>query len=286
MKVKTILVSQPEPKTEGSPYNELEQKFGVKIDFLPFSHVEGVDASAVRKQKIDLKNYTALILNSKNAVDHYFRIAEEMRYKVPDTLKYFCQTEAIAYYLQKYVVYRKRKIYIGGKTFDDVVKVIRKHRTETFLMPTSDSLRPEIPAALDELGIKWDRVILYTNVYSDLSGLKDKKYDVMAFFTPAGIKSMFHNFPDFQQGDTRIATFGVSTFREAEGSGLTVDIKGSLARGSLDGHGFAGIHQDQQQTIIGTSEGKYGQFRFRTYPFDLDNRRPPPRAADDCFCPQ
>ena len=225
MKVKTILVSQPEPKTEGSPYNELEQKFGVKIDFLPFSHVEGVDASAVRKQKIDLKNYTALILNSKNAVDHYFRIAEEMRYKVPDTMKYFCQTEAIAYYLQKYVVYRKRKIYIGGKTFDDVVKVIRKHRTETFLMPTSDSLRPEIPAALDELGIKWDRVVLYNNVYSDLSGLKDKKYDVMAFFTPAGIKSMFLNFPDFQQGDTRIATFGVSTFREAEGSGLTVDIK-------------------------------------------------------------
>ncbi len=197
----------------------------MKIDFLPFSHVEGVDASAVRKQKIDLKNYTALILNSKNAVDHYFRIAEEMRYKVPDTMKYFCQTEAIAYYLQKYVVYRKRKIYIGGKTFDDVVKVIRKHRTETFLMPTSDSLRPEIPAALDELGIKWDRVVLYNNVYSDLSGLKDKKYDVMAFFTPAGIKSMFHNFPDFQQGDTRIATFGVSTFREAEGSGLTVDIK-------------------------------------------------------------
>ena len=142
-----------------------------------------------------------------------------------DTMKYFCQTEAIAYYLQKYVVYRKRKIYIGGKTFDDVVKVIRKHRTAPFLMPTSDSLRPEIPAALDELGIKWDRVVLYNNVYSDLSGLKDKKYDVMAFFTPAGIKSMFHNFPDFQQGDTRIATFGVSTFREAEGSGLTVDIK-------------------------------------------------------------
>lgn len=225
MKVKTILVSQPEPKTEASPYNELEQKFGVKVDFLPFSRVEGVDASQVRKQKIDLKNYTALILNSKNSVDHYFRIAEEMRYKVPDTMKYFCQTETIAYYLQKYVVYRKRKIYIGGKTFDDVVKVIKKHRTETFLMPTSDSLRPEISDSLNELGVKWERVILYNNVYSDLSELKDKKYDVLAFFTPAGLKSLYHSFPDFQQGDVRIATFGVSTRREAEACGLTVDIQ-------------------------------------------------------------
>lgn len=225
MKVKTILVSQPEPKTEASPYNELEQKFGVKVDFLPFSHVEGVDASVVRKQKIDLKNYTALILNSKNSVDHYFRIAEEMRYKVPDTMKYFCQTETIAYYLQKYVVYRKRKIYIGGKTFDDVVKVIKKHRTETFLMPTSDSLRPEISASLNELGVKWERVVLYNNMYSDLSELKDKKYDVLAFFTPAGLKSLYHNFPDFQQGEVRIATFGVSTCREAEACGLKVDIQ-------------------------------------------------------------
>ena len=225
MKVKTILVSQQEPKAEGSPYGELEQKFGVKVDFMPFSLVEGVDASAVRKQKIDLKNYTALILNSKNAVDHYFRIADEMRFKVPDTMKYFCQTETIAYYLQKYVVYRKRKIYIGGKVFEDVVKLIKKHRSETFLMPTSDSLRPEIPATLDETGIKWDRAILYTNVYADLSSLKDKKYDILAFFTPAALKSMFHNFPDFEQGDIRIATFGVSTFKEAEASGLTVDIK-------------------------------------------------------------
>ena len=225
MKVKTILVSQQEPKMEGSPYSELEQKYGVKIDFVPFSHVEGVDASAVRKQKIDLKNYTALILNSKNAVDHYFRIAEEMRFKVPDTMKYFCQTEAIAYYLQKYVVYRKRKIYIGGKLFDDVVKLIKKHRTETFLMPTSDILRPEIPATLDELGIKWDRTVLYNNVCSDLSVLKDKKYDIMAFFTPSGIKALQSNFPDFKQGDTRFATFGVSTLREAESSGFTVEIK-------------------------------------------------------------
>lgn len=225
MKVKTILVSQPEPKTEGSPYFELAQKQNVKVDFHPFSYVEGVDASLVRKQKIDLKNYTAVIFNSRNAVDHYFRIAEEMRFKVPDDMKYFCQTETVAFYLQKYVVYRKRKIYIGGKMFDDLVKIIKKHKTESFLMPTSDSLRPEITSALNETGIKWDRVVLYNNVNSDLSDIADKKYDVLVFFTPAGIKSLFHNFPKFEQDGTRIAAFGLSTIKEAESSGLSVDIK-------------------------------------------------------------
>ena len=184
-----------------------------------------VDASLVRKQKIDLKNYTAVIFNSRNAVDHYFRIAEEMRFKVPDDMKYFCQTETVAFYLQKYVVYRKRKIYIGGKMFDDLVKIIKKHKTESFLMPTSDSLRPEITSALNETGIKWDRVILYNNVNSDLSDIADKKYDVLVFFTPAGIKSLFHNFPKFEQDGTRIAAFGLSTIKEAESSGLSVDIK-------------------------------------------------------------
>ncbi|MDD4820601.1 MAG: uroporphyrinogen-III synthase [Flavobacteriales bacterium] len=225
MKVKTILVSQPEPKVEGSPYYELAQKQNVKVDFFPFSYVEGIDASLVRKQKIDLKNYTALIFNSKNSVDHYFRIAEEMRFKVPDEMKYFCQTETVAYYLQKYVIYRKRKIYIGGKNFDDLVKVIKKHRTETFLMPTSDSLRPEVASTLDSLGIKWERAILYNNINSDLTPLVDKKYDVLVFFTPAGVKSWYKNFPEFKQQDIRIAAFGQSTIKEAESAGLTVDIK-------------------------------------------------------------
>ena len=148
-----------------------------------------------------------------------------MRFKVPDDMKYFCQTETVAFYLQKYVVYRKRKIYIGGKMFDDLVKIIKKHKTESFLMPTSDSLRPEITSALNETGIKWDRVILYNNVNSDLSDIADKKYDVLVFFTPAGIKSLFHNFPKFEQDGTRIAAFGLSTIKEAESSGLSVDIK-------------------------------------------------------------
>ncbi len=225
MKVKTILVSQPSPKAESSPYHELAQKQNVKVDFFPFSYVEGIDASLVRKQKIDLKNYSAVIFNSKNSVDHYFRIAEEMRFKVPDDMKYFCQTETVAYYLQKYVVYRKRKIYIGGKTFDDLLKVIKKHKTENFLMPTSDTLRPEISAALDGLGVNWERVVMYNNVNSDLSPLADKKYDVMVFFTPAGVKSWYNAFPAYKQEDTRIAAFGLSTIKEAEAAGLVVEIK-------------------------------------------------------------
>ena len=140
MKVKTILVSQPEPKVENSPYFELEQKEKVKIDVIPFIHVEGVGSKEVRQQKIDLSQFSAIILTSRNSVDHFFRIADEMRYKVPDTLKYFCQSEAVAYYLQKYVVYRKRKIYVGKRTFQELSPLIKKYKTEKFLLPSSDKL--------------------------------------------------------------------------------------------------------------------------------------------------
>src|SRR6218665_2230113 len=145
LKVKTILVSQPEPKGENSPYFDLQQKHKVKVDFRSFIHVEGVNAKDVRSQKIDLNNYTSIILTSKNSVDHYFRVAEEMRYKVPETLKYFCQSEAIAFYLQKYVVYRKRKIYVGQKDFADMAPLIKKYKDEKFLLPSSDQLNHDIP---------------------------------------------------------------------------------------------------------------------------------------------
>ena len=140
MKVKTILVSQPAPKSENSPYFELADKQKVKIDFRSFIHVEGASAKEVRQQKIDLSSFTAVIFTSRNAVDHFFRIAEDMRFKVPDALKYFCESEAIAYYLQKYVVYRKRKIYVGKKTFQDLTKLIKKHKEEIFLLPCSECL--------------------------------------------------------------------------------------------------------------------------------------------------
>ncbi len=224
MKVKTILVSQPEPKVDNSPYFELQQKYKLKIDFRPFIHVEGVTAKDVRKQKIDLSNFTALILTSKNSVDHYFRVAEEMRYKVPETMKYFCQSEAIAYYLQKYVVYRKRKIYVGGKEFEDLAPYLKKYKDEKFLLPASDKLNDEVPGVLDALAIDWKPGEFFRTAMSDLSDLRDVKYDVLAFFSPTGIKSLFKNFPDFEQNETRIAVFGSTTKKEAEEHGLRIDI--------------------------------------------------------------
>ena len=197
MKVKTMLVSQPQPKAENSPYFNLIDKLKVKIDFRPFIHVEGVDAKDIRKEKIDLKDFSAVILTSRNAVDHYFRIAEEMRFKVPDDMKYFCLSEAIAFYLQKYVVYRKRRIYVGKRTVAELAPMVKKHKEEKFLFPTTDKVAPEITEVLDKLNIQYRPAIFYKTVISDLSDLSDVYYDVLVFFSPSGIDSLFQNFPDF-----------------------------------------------------------------------------------------
>lgn len=225
MKVKTILVSQPEPKVENSPYFNLIEKQKVKIDFRPFIHVEGVSGKEVRSQKVDLTQYTAIILTSRNSVDHFFRIAEELRFKVPDTMKYFCQSEAVAYYLQKYVVYRKRKIYVGKRTFQELSPLIKKYKGETFLLPSSDKLKPQVPALLDELTVNWKQATFYKTVVSDLSDLRNVYYDILVFFSPSGIQSLFQNFPDFEQNNTRIAVFGNTTVKAATEKGLRVDIQ-------------------------------------------------------------
>jgi uroporphyrinogen-III synthase len=225
MKVKTILVSQPEPKVENSPYSRLIEKEKVKVDFVPFIHVEGVEAKNVRQQKIDLNNFTAIILTSRNSVDHFFRIADEMRFKVPDSMKYFCQSEAVAYYLQKYVVYRKRKIYVGKRTFNELIPLIKKYKDEKFLLPSSDSLKPVVPELLDGIGVNWTRGIFYKTVISDLSDLRNVYYDILVFFSPSGIESLMKNFPDFEQNDTRIAVFGNSTVKAATSAGLRIDIQ-------------------------------------------------------------
>ncbi|MFT5102429.1 MAG: uroporphyrinogen-III synthase [Candidatus Latescibacterota bacterium] len=224
MKVKTILVSQPEPKVENSPYFDLIEKQKVKIDFRPFIHVEGVSGKDVRSQKVDLGAYTAVILNSRNSVDHFFRISEELRFKVPDSMKYFCQSEAVAYYLQKYVVYRKRKIYVGKRTFTELSPLIKKYKNEKFLMPSSDKLKPEVPNVLNELKVDWKQATFYKTVVSDLSDLRNVYYDILVFFSPSGIKSLLENFPDFEQNETRIAVFGNTTVKAATESGLRVDI--------------------------------------------------------------
>ena len=225
MKVKTIPVSQPEPSSQKSPYNRLQNKHKLTIDFRPFIHVEGVDAKEVRQQKIDFKNYNNIILTSRNAVDHFFRLCKEMRFSVPDSTKYFCLSEAVAYYLQKYVVYRKRKIYVGKGKIVDLENVLKKFEKETFLFPTSNMLKKDVPDFLDLINLKWTRAVLYKTVVSDLSDLRDVYYDILVFFSPSGIESLFTNFPDFKQNKTRISAYGNSTIKAAEDAGLIVQIK-------------------------------------------------------------
>ena len=224
MKVKSILVSQPAPTIENSPYITLKKKRKVKIDFVPFIHVEGMTAREVRFQKIDLSKFTAIILTSRNAIDHFFRVAEEMRFPIPNALKYFCLSEAVAFYLQKYVVYRKRKIYVGGRTFEDLSIQIEKYKEESYLIPSADVLSPAIPKKLDELGVRWVQGTFYKTKISDLSSLKNVYYDILVFFSPSGIESLFSNFPDFKQNDTRIAVFGKTTTKAAEKAGLRIDV--------------------------------------------------------------
>ena len=230
MKVKSILVSQPEPELKNSPYNQLIKKWKVKVDFRPFIHVEGKTSREIRQQKIDLSKFSAIILTSRNSVDHFFRIAEEMRYPIPNALKYFCLSEAVAFYLQKYVVYRKRKIYVGGRTFDELAEIISKYNEENYLIPASNVLSVKIEEKLNDLEVRWKKGVFYNTVVSDLSDLKNVYYDILVFFSPSGIESLFKNFPDFKQNKTRIAVFGKNTVKAAQDSGLKIDIEAPLPK--------------------------------------------------------
>ncbi len=224
-KVKTILVSQPEPTAENSPYYALASNAKVKIDFTPFIYVEGATARDIRKQKIALPDYNAIIFTSRNAVDHFFRLAEEMRYQVPNTMRYYCQSEAIAYYLQTYIVYRKRRIFYGDKTLQDLGNIIKKSPEGKFLLPSSDKLKAEVPNMLNELGIDWKSATFFRTKISDLTDLKDVYYDILVFYSPSGIESLYKNFPDFEQNETRIAVYGKSTLEVAKEKGLRIDIQ-------------------------------------------------------------
>lgn len=223
-KVKSILVSQPRPQSDKSPYFDLADKCSVKVDFRPFIHVEGLGAKDFRGQRVNISDFTAVILTSRNAVDHFFRLCEELRITVPDSMKYFCLSESTAYYLQKYVVYRKRKIFHGKQRIADLEDVLKKHKDEKFLLPCSDILKQEIPDTLDKFEIDYTRALMYRTVCSDLSDLKDVNYDVLVFFSPSGIKSLFQNFPEFKQNATRIAVFGTTTANAAKDAGLNINI--------------------------------------------------------------
>ncbi len=217
-------MSQPKPEGEKSPYFDLATKYKLKIDFRPFIMVESVDAKDFRSQRVNLSEQTAIILTSKVAVDHFFRIAKETRFEVPDTMKYFCISEAIALYLQKYVSYRKRKIFYGKQTILELTELMKKHKGEKYLLPCTDILRDNIPATLEEQGIPFSKVILYRTVASDLSDLEDVYYDILVFFSPGGIKSLFVNFPDFKQNNTAIAAFGPTTASAVINHDLRLDV--------------------------------------------------------------
>lgn len=223
-KVKSILVTLPRPENDKSPYFALANKYNLKLDFRAFIHVEGVPARDFRKEKINLADFTAVIFTSRNSADHFFRICEEMRYDVPADLKYFCLSETIALYLQKYIQYRKRKIFFGKQTAQDLEEVLKKHAKEKFLYPCSDVANEETQNWLQDNGYDFTPAVLFKTVVSDLSDLADVFYDIIVFFSPSSIQSLFENFPDFKQNDTRIAAFGPTTHQAIADRGLILDI--------------------------------------------------------------
>lgn len=239
-KVKTILISQPKPENDKNPYYELSKKYNLIETFRQFIKIEGIPVKDFRSQRIDILEHKAVILTSRMSVDHYFRMCNEMRVTVPESMKYFCINEATAYYLQKYIQYRKRKIFFGHQTIQDLVDVIRKNREEKFLLPAADVHKEQICEFLDAINIKYTKAVLYRTVSADLSDIKNlNDYDVLAFFTPAGINSLKQNFPNFKQGNTRIACFGAAAANTLKKHGYRLDIyapnpKNPSMSGALD----------------------------------------------------
>jgi len=227
-KVKSILVSQPEPSDQNSPYFKLSEKYNLKIDFRQFISIDPVDVREFRKQKINILDHTAVILTSRNAVDHFFRLATENKIEIPTDMKYFCVSEQTANYLQKYIVIRKRKIFTGERTASDLIEVLKKHKKEKFIFPCSDIRKDDIPNFLNENDYDWSEATIYRTVAADLSDLDDVTYDIIAFFSPSGIDSLFENFPDFKQNKTRIAAFGPTTAKAVRDAGLILDIQAPL----------------------------------------------------------
>ena len=225
MKIRKILISQPEPASEKSPYSDLAEKYNLKFEFHQFIHVEGVGAKEFRQQRVEILDHTAIIFTSKTGIDNFFRIADEFKIVIPETMKYFCISESIALYLQKYIVYRKRKIFFGDTGhFKGVIDVMAKHREDKYLVVLSDVYKTDIPQLLDKGKFKYTKGIFYKTVSSKLSHLDIKSYDILAFFSPQGIKSLFVNFPDFKQDSTIIAAFGPTTANAVHEAGLTLNI--------------------------------------------------------------
>jgi uroporphyrinogen-III synthase len=224
-RIQSLLVTQPKPPGDASPYFTIAQKYGVKVDFREFIQIEPVTHKEFRRDKVNPLNFTAIIFTSRNAVDHFFRICAEARIEMPAEMKYFCISDQTAYYLQKYITLRKRKLFVGEKTASDLFDVIKKHKTEKFLFPCSNIRKNDIPDFMRANNLNFTEAIVYRTVASDLSDLAEVKYDCLAFFSPSGISSLFVNFPDFQQNETRIAAFGPTTAQAVLDAGLRLDIE-------------------------------------------------------------
>lgn len=225
MKVKKVLVSQPKPTSDKSPYYEIAEKYGVQIEFRPFIKVEGLTAKEFRQSKINISDFTAIIFTARTAIDHFFRLCEEMRVTIPDTLKYFCTTESIALYLQKYIVYRKRKIFHGttGK-LDGLVPALLKHNKEKYLYIVSD-VHKDDTSLLDNHKIDYTKAVMYRTVSNDFGPDEPFDYDMLLFFSPSGIASLLKNFPEFKQDDIQIGTFGSTTAQAVKNAGLRLDME-------------------------------------------------------------
>ncbi len=227
-KVSSILVSQPKPADDKSPYFVLAEKYGLKIDFQPFIQVEALDLKEFKKQKIDILAHTAIIFTSRNAVDNFFRLCNEAKLEMPSDMKYFCVSEQTSNYLQKYIVIRKRKIFTGQKTAKDLEEILKKHKSEKFIFPCSNIRKDEIPIFMAQNGFEFTEAVIYKTVASNLTEIPMSKYDIIAFFSPSGITALLENFPDFSQKKTRIAAFGPTTAKAVTDAGLILDIEAPL----------------------------------------------------------
>lgn len=225
LKVKHILISQPPPENDKSPYADIIKQYNLNICFRKFIKIESIGAREFRKHRIQIPEYTAIIFTSKNAIDHFFSLCEELRVEISEQMKYFCTSEAIALYLQKYVQFRKRKIFFGKHHFADLMDLIKKHKNEKFLFPCAENHKREIPQMLKQQKIKFTAAPIYRSVPEDLTDLDVHNYDMLVFFSPFGIQSLCQNFPDYEQGDTVFATFGKATLKAAEKEGFKIRIK-------------------------------------------------------------
>lgn len=226
MKIKKILISQPQPTTEKSPYFDISEKYNVKIDFRPFIKVEPVSAKEFRTQRITILDFSAIIFNARHGIDHFFRICEEMRITVPETMKYFCVSESVALYLQRYIHYRKRKVFFGatGK-MADLITIMNKHADEKYLLVTSDVQNEDTFSQLDKSKITYTKAVMYKTVSNDFRSDEEFNYDMLVFFSPVGISSLVKNFPDFDQGEIKIATFGATTAQAVKDASLRLDVE-------------------------------------------------------------